>query len=265
LADILGPTHAEVVSRRNKLAAATPPPSSTDSPEAAKLRTEIQQLVELLGPDHALVKERQERLAEIAPDANMGGGEPQADPPSPTVLLQRKLRYLGILESKLAKQDARVEAAKQALEKAEEDLAKAQARGRELLAKQDQALAERAELAKLVDLPAAPPSAPAWLTKAEELATSAPTCPAAALLAQYRDTAAKLEALAGAPPPAPPPAELPTTPATTRPGDREGDTKEAKGGEERREGRSRTPERDPKRLREGGKGGSASASNHGTA
>jgi hypothetical protein len=253
---ILGPSHAEVVSRKQKLAAATPPPPSDDPPEVAQLRSEIPMLVALLGAGHALVRERQERLAELAPDAAMEGGE--SPPLSPSIQLQRKLRYLGILEQKLAKQDKKVEAAEKALLKAEEDLAAAQARGRELLAKQDQALKEREELAKLANLPTASvsPVAPAWLSRAKELASAAPQCEAATLLAQYHETAAKLEALAAAPPQ--PSLPIPATPLPANTAKEEGRVTTT------REGRSRTPDRhDSKRLKDATGGGKGSAGSEG--
>jgi hypothetical protein len=73
----------------------------------------------ILGADHQLVRERREKLAELAPDAAMDTTPAGSGKTSPNILLQRKLRYLDILEQKLAKQDKRVEEAKTALTKAE--------------------------------------------------------------------------------------------------------------------------------------------------
>jgi hypothetical protein len=175
---------------------------------------------------------------------------------SPSVLLQRKLKYLGILKKRFAKQDLRVEAAKEALDKAQAALEAAQARGRDLLAKQDQALRERAELAQLIEpTPESQPSEPAWMGIVAQMATTTPASPAATLPAQFHELAAKLEALAAAPPSTSPlPAAVPTPPA-----DRHAEPRAT----ERREGRSRTPE--PKRQKEresappGGQGSGAAA------
>jgi hypothetical protein len=133
------------------------------------------------------------------------------------------------LEKRLQKQDKRVQAAEEAFNAAQKTLEEARERGRQLLAQQDKARKERADLASQVDPPQAPVAPPQWLTQAEAMATASPDGPLTGLLAQFKQLSEQIHALAMAPPPPAPP-----TPDASDPNE-----EEQAAAKER--GRSRTP------------------------
>jgi DNA repair exonuclease SbcCD ATPase subunit len=227
------------------LAAKLPP---ADPPEVTRLRNELASLSGILPDDHVEIRTRKEKLAELCPpEVNMAPSDSGAPP---SVLLQRKLRYLSILEKRLQKQDKRVQAAEDAFNAAQKTLNEARERGRQLLAQQDKARKERAELASQVDPPVVPVAPPPWLAKAEELATAAPEGPLTGLLAQFKQLSEQIHALAVAPPP-PAPHVSAVSLAPDAPG--QGEEEQAKDKEKDR-GRSRTPPgKNAKKQRQGAK------------
>jgi hypothetical protein len=114
-------------------------------------------------------------------------------------------------------------------------LEEARERGRQLLAQQDKARKERAELASQVDPPQLPNAPLPWLTKAEELASASPESPLTGLLAQFKLLSEQIHALAVAPPAHP--ASVP--PASLAPDDPPSDAEHVTKGKDRT--RSRTP------------------------
>jgi hypothetical protein len=135
------------------------------------------------------------------------------------------------LEKRLQKQDKRVQAAEEAFNAAQKTLEEARERGRQLLAQQDKARKERADLASQVDPPPAPVAPPQWLTQAEAMANASPDGPLTGLLAQFKQLSEQIHALAMAPPP----------PALPAPDASDPNEEEEQAAVAKERGRSRTP------------------------